>query len=272
MLFRVTRSFLAKESQLFQGMFSITQPPAEEDGNEERPVPVHNVSAQTFANILTMLYTVYVHTKRSRPLTEAHRLGMDMNFDTEELVDILRAAHLLQFTNVWTVVSKALPPLLGSERRLHLGISGCGVDAWAFPAFTELVYDYEATPSNSEAPLVGIAIWHSICAVRTKIMHARMRVADEIATTQSSVYIPVKNCGVHVYELWRIMAAPSNTKETREALAILEPSMRSCGNCGKQLYLNPPNRLAVAESSVLALEPGWLKSSWESLQLPLVSV
>ncbi|KZV97705.1 hypothetical protein EXIGLDRAFT_832719 [Exidia glandulosa HHB12029] len=138
--FKVSRSFICRESEFFAGMHSLDGnplPAGGQDGTEERPLLLLQVSAPAFANILRMLYTVW---------------GAELEFDKEELIAMLRVAHRLLFTGVHAIVAKLLHPLLSSERRLHLGITTCGVEECAFPAFAALVYAYDVRPENCDPP------------------------------------------------------------------------------------------------------------------------
>ncbi|KZV93867.1 hypothetical protein EXIGLDRAFT_835377 [Exidia glandulosa HHB12029] len=157
-LFNVHRSILARASKLFEDMFTLGQPHDGKEGTSASPVPIHDVRAEAFGNLLLQLYLPW-GSKLVTALSD------------EQFVDVLRLAHRLQFEEICTIVSDHLVSRLSAERRLQLGPT-CGLDAWSFPAFEELVLQM-TTHSQCGDTSIPPAPWHLVYRARLAISQYR---------------------------------------------------------------------------------------------------
>ncbi|KAH7096687.1 hypothetical protein BKA62DRAFT_644122 [Auriculariales sp. MPI-PUGE-AT-0066] len=157
-LFKLHRSVLSAESKVFSGMFDAVAP--DTDGTEEKPLVLEQVSATVFANLITIIYTVWVEK--------------DSALSTEEYMDVLRLAHKLHFFNVHRVVLDLLPSRLTIEQRLHLAMSHTGVDEWGAAAFEQLVYAIDLEERGDGSDLLESDVWSKVYRTRLRVLKARV--------------------------------------------------------------------------------------------------
>ncbi|KAH7096682.1 hypothetical protein BKA62DRAFT_718887, partial [Auriculariales sp. MPI-PUGE-AT-0066] len=138
-------------------MFAATA--AGRDGTEEEPLRLEQVSATTFADLMTMIYTVW--TAEESPTS------------VDGYINILRLAHKFQFANIHRVVKKLLPSRLSIEQRLHLAITSCDVDEWGETAFSDLVFAADIEDAADGSSLLPESFWLRIFRTRMQIVRFR---------------------------------------------------------------------------------------------------
>ncbi|KAH7101758.1 hypothetical protein BKA62DRAFT_164997 [Auriculariales sp. MPI-PUGE-AT-0066] len=138
-MFKVHRSILTRHSEFFSDMLQIAQS-AGDEGTDARPLVVPYVDGETMAELLHIIYGP---------------AGSPITTDAFMLVDVLRAAHRLQFEAVLQIVARALetqtdvPPL----RRLGLALTCTPLlDHWLESAFQDVVLDFtDISPTAAAA-------------------------------------------------------------------------------------------------------------------------
>ncbi|EJD37466.1 hypothetical protein AURDEDRAFT_116773 [Auricularia subglabra TFB-10046 SS5] len=142
-------------------MLECPLPEGSKEGTEAQPLAVPEVSGAAMSHILEMLYTPWG--------------SEEIKLDADAYVDILKAAHRLQFERIWKIAHKSLSQNLRAVKKLHLALSHCGVEPWAAAAFRELVADpLSATPDDQHA--LSENIWHAIWKTRSEILDGRRNV------------------------------------------------------------------------------------------------
>ncbi|KZV90199.1 hypothetical protein EXIGLDRAFT_837971 [Exidia glandulosa HHB12029] len=178
-LYNVHRSVLSRESKLFEDMFALGQQNAQngEEGTSTSPIPMLDVPAEAFANLLLILY---------RPWGSK----LIASLSDEQFVGILRVAHRLLFEEICTIVADYLVSRLSAERRLELSFT-CGLDAWRYAAFEEVVLQMTTNSQHTDtsiAPALWSLVWKARLAV-SRHRSATLRYRATLGVVSGCVHV-----------------------------------------------------------------------------------
>lgn len=161
--FKVHRSILCKQSEVFKDMLALGPTHNQREGTDDAPLLVPEVSGEAFANLLRMLYYIW---------------GAKLSLDDTQLIEMLRVAHRLQFTEVLNVVIGILEKKLSAVWRYALGIE-CNIDTWVLPAFQDLVLDFTSHPLQSDPVRTDATVWFKIYRARQEVSRLRSQFAAQ---------------------------------------------------------------------------------------------
>ncbi|KAI0061118.1 hypothetical protein BV25DRAFT_794140 [Artomyces pyxidatus] len=141
-LFRIPRSMLEAESEVFKDMFSYPPPPEGAQGDsDENPIVVPDVQAETFSNIVDVMFARLPDTIPT--------------FTLSCWVDILKIATRLQFDRVRALAIEeitASEPEMDAVEEILLS-RAVDVPQWMDPALVKLVGEATVMPTSMAAQL-----------------------------------------------------------------------------------------------------------------------
>ncbi|EJD35496.1 hypothetical protein AURDEDRAFT_175425 [Auricularia subglabra TFB-10046 SS5] len=236
-LFKVHRSVLARQSELFEGMFESGTPGKDGEGCEALPLVLPDIGSKPFADLLSIIY--------------GPRGGTVPTGKAADLIALIRLAHRLQFTEAFDIIVRAAHDTLSPLERLGLGLD-YDIGDWAYAAFAELVLEFGPEPRA----LHGL-ITHE---THVNILVARQRVSDA-----RSLFIILHSRGgddarVHAYAAHVV---PRTKRELFESAARTLASQP-----GQPIRYGPNPSQTVLESWAphRTVEEQIIRDAWRTLQ------
>lgn len=160
---------------------------------------------------------------------------------------MLRVTHRLQFHRMRIILSGHLSGRLSAERRLALGPT-CGLEAWRYPAFEELVLEMDSISTHVD-PLVPYPPWDKVCRARMRINRIR---ADALYSMRYTKFC--QHCLAAMNKVIPFTRSSSFVEE----LSKVQLNAGCCGVPRTQIRIDGVYRV----SSVT--ETNCIKSVWES--------
>lgn len=180
------RSILSKHSGLFKDLLSVPQPAGQAEGTEDDPLLVPDVSGDALGHLLRLVYraSVFLLTWLHHCITTCSwSSSQDIDIHVDQLPATLRAAHRLQFDNLFTSMVDVAHSQLGPQSRLRIGLE-CSVEAWRLPAFQEIVLDITLHPPEGAA-ILDDAVWLAVYRSRQNVIKFRTKTVAQPLVTKT---------------------------------------------------------------------------------------
>ncbi|EJD35505.1 hypothetical protein AURDEDRAFT_175436 [Auricularia subglabra TFB-10046 SS5] len=141
-IFKLHREMLTKKSAYFKDALAAPQAgnafyPGE---SEQHPLAVPDVLPSAFIQLIGIIYGR--RKLRGPPGVKSHSRAA-----TADIVALIRAAHKLKFNDILKQAVSCYEHSLQAATRLALALS-CNIDAWAAPAFAQIVLSFESNAPN----------------------------------------------------------------------------------------------------------------------------